>query len=464
MVTFAKWVGIFKRQTLQEPAFCQQALSVDLVETVCAMQNHRGRRCFWTPPRVVWTFLMQVLHPGCSCREAVAMALAEQAAAEGDPGMSADPSAYSQARMRLPAEVLHHCVREVGLRVRQAVGETYLWYGRRVWLVDGTRCHMPDTPSLQRAFGQPGGPKPGCGFPVATVAALFCWASGAVLDVAVGPYRDSELRLWRTLWSWLCPGDVIVGDRLYCTYVDLAELVARRCDAVCRLHQRRKVDWRCGKRLGPNERLATWTRPARHQRGTNVSLRQWRRLPTTLTVRLIRGTVTCPGFRTRHLVVATTLLNEQAYPADAILALYGDRWTVELRLRDLKSTLGMDVLRCKSPSMVRKEIAMHLLAYNLIRQLMAAAAVEHGRDLHRLSFAGTVQRLDAVLPYLAILPGARRQGLLAMLLRWIAADTVPLRPGRIEPRARKRRPKRYDLLNKPRKQLRKELVLRQLTP
>jgi len=459
MVTFAKWAQIFKGQSRQGAQFCRQVLSTESIEAACAAAGHRWRRCFWTPARTLWTFLMQVLHPDCSCRATVAMTLAEQAATGEACTVSADPSAYSQSRGRLPTEVLRRCVQAAARTVRDAVGDTYLWCGHRVWLIDGTSCSMPDTPSLQRAFGQPDGQQPGCGFPVAKLTALFCWASGAVLDVAIGPYRDSELRLWRSLWGWLRPGDIIVGDRFYCTYADLGGLVLRGCDAVCRLHQRRKVDWRTGRKLGPDDRLMRWERPTEHARGRTVSLRQWRRLPTTLAVRLIRGAVGCPGFRSRQILVATTLLDPVAYPAEEILALYGDRWTVELRLRDIKITLGMDILRGKSPSMVRKEIYMHLLAYNLIRQLMACAAAEHGRDLHRLSFAGAMQHIDAVLPYLHLFAGtARARPLLILLLRWIAHDTVPLRPGRAEPRAVKRRPKKYALLNKPRKQMRQELL------
>jgi len=459
MVTFAKWARVFKGQSRQGATFCQQVFSAKLIAAACAAAGHRWRRCFWTPPRTLWTFLMQVLHPDCSCRAAVAMALADQAATGDLPTVSADPSAYSQSRQRLPSEVLRRCLHATAQTVRDAVGERYLWFGRRVWLVDGTSCSMPDTPSLQRAFGQPSGQQPGCGFPVAKLTALFCWASGAVLDVAIGPYRDSELRLWRRLWNWLRPGDIIVGDRFYCTYADFGGLVRRGCDAVCRLHQRRKVDWRTGGKLGPNDRLVTWERPAKHARGRNVSPRQWRQLPTTLAVRVIRGSVGCPGFRTRHIIVATTLLDPAAYPREAILALYGDRWTVELRLRDIKITLGMDILRGKSPSMVRKEIYMHLLVYNLIRQLMVCAAAEHGRDLHRLSFAAAMQHVEASLPYLRLYAGtARARPLVALLLRWIAHATVPDRPGRVEPRVVKRRPKQYGWLNKPREQMRKELL------
>ena len=459
MVTFAKWAGVFKRQSEQDSALCRRSISPELVQSACAAAGHRWRKCFWSPARTMWTFLMQVLHPDCSCRGAVAMALSEEAAAGGDPDRSADPSAYSQARGRLPLGVLRHCLEAVGQGVRESLHEAHLWLGRRVWLVDGTRCSMPDTPSLQQAFGQPDGPKPGCGFPVATLTALFCWASGAVLDVAIGPYRDSELCLWRSLWSWLRPGDLIVGDRFYSSYADLGALVGRGCDAVFRLHSGRKVDWSAGRRLGDDERLMDWFRPPERSRGQTVSLAEWQDLPKTLTVRLIRRDVGFPGFRTRHLVLATTLLDPMKYPAEEILALYGDRWTVELHLREIKTTLGMDILRGKSPAMVRKEITMHLLAYNLIRQLMVDAAKEHGRDLHRLSFAGAVQHLDAALPYLQLyVNSSRARRLTQLLLQWIAYDTVPYRPGRVEPRAVKRRPKSYSFLTKPRHQSRKELV------
>jgi hypothetical protein len=428
------------------------------VEAACHDQGYVWRERFWNPVRTIWTFLMQVLNVNSSCRAAVAMALGQRAAA-GKCNASDDPSAYSQARRRLPLEVLRQGVRTVGERLQAMLGDIHRWCGRRVWLLDGTSCSMPDTPDLQAAFGQPDSQAPGCGFPVAKVVALICWASGAVLEAAIGPYRQSELSLWRSLWRLLSPGDIVVGDRFYCTFSDLAGLIRHGCDGVFRLHQRRCKDMRFGKRLGKDDRLVTWQRPLRHVRPRGMSVREWKRLPEELTVRLLRFAVDIPGFRSRTIFVATSLLDPAAYPAERIAALYRDRWLIELHFRDIKTTLGMNVLRGKTADVVRKEIHMHLLAYNLIRCLMWQAAEAHGRDLHRLSFAGAVDRLNAVTPYLWLYEGttqARR--LYELLLYWIAHDPNPYRPNRVEPRAVKRRAKEYDLLNKPRHQMRKALL------
>jgi hypothetical protein len=288
---------------------------------------------------------------------------------------------------------------------------------------------------------------------------LFCWATGAVLDVAIGAYRSSEVMLVSALWGHLQRGDIVLADRFYCTYVILADLLTRGCDAVFRLHggRSRTLDFRKGRRLGQEDREMTWDRPTTCPRGLSDS--QWMSLPEHLTIRVLRFRTEVPGFRSRRIVVATTLLDPQGYSQQEIAALYGDRWTVELHLRDIKTTMQMDVLRGKSSDIVRKEILMHLLAYNLIRALMWQAAEKHGRPLHRMSFAGTVEHLNALAPYLWLYAGTRRYAILyALLLQWIARDRLPSRPGRIEPRAVKRRPKEYDLLNKPRQQLRRALL------
>ena len=274
-----------------------------------------------------------------------------------------------------------------------------------------------------------------------------------------GAYRSSELTLVGQLWEHLQRADIMLADRFYCTYVVLSELLTRGCDAVFRLHggRSRTVDFRQGKRLGHDDRLMTWDRPTICPRG--LSRPQWMSLREHLTVRVIRFCTAVPGFRSRTIVVATTLLDPVAYPREQIAALYGDRWTVELRLRDIKTTMQMDVLRGKSPEVVRKEILVHLLAYNLIRALMWQAAQKHGRPLHRLSFAGTVEHWNALAPYLWVYAGTRQAGMVyALLLEWIAHDTLPYRPGRLEPRAVKRRPKEYDRLNKPRQELRQALL------
>lgn len=456
MTRIAYYRELLKRDWPRHLAPLTDGLSAQDILT--AAEGYAWRDRIWNPVATFWTFLVQVLHPGSSCREAVAQVLAEQAG-RSQRRISPDASAYCQARQRVPLSVFVAALHKVGRALQEKTREAFLWHGRQVRMVDGSSCSMPDTPELQEAFGQPEGQKPGCGFPVARLVALFCWATGAVLDVAIGAYRSSELTLVPALWERLVRGDIVLADRFYCTYVVLADLLTRGCDAVFRLHgaRSRTLDFRTGRRLGHEDREMTWDRPTICPRG--LSDCQWMSLPEHLTIRVLRFCTQVPGFRSRRIVVATTLLDPRVYSQQEIAALYGDRWTVELRLRDIKTTMQMDVLRGKSPDIVRKEILMHLLAYNLIRALMWQAAEKHGGPLHRISFAGTVEHLNAVTPYLWLYSHTHRYGLLyALLLEWIARDKLPERPGRIEPRAVKRRPKEYDLLNKPRQQLRQALL------
>lgn len=413
----------------------------------------------WTPALTVWTFLLQVLHPGWACRAAVAEVLAQQAGAGTPLEASPDPTAYCQGRKRLPLSLFQYGLQKVGGSLHRKVADNYPWCGRRVWVVDGSSCSMPDTPELQKAFGQPDGQKQGCGFPVAKLVAMFCWASGAVLDVAIGAYRSNELSLWRRLWEQLQPGDVALGDRFYGAYADLAQLVARGCDGVFRLRgaRARTIDFRKGKRLGKNDRLFVWSRPPACPR--TLSPEEFALLPPTLTVRVLRFATGVKGFRSRRILVVTTLLSPEQYPLEKIAALYRDRWTAELRIREVKTTLQMEILHGQSEDVVRKEIYMHFLAYNLIRALMWQAAQEHGRPLHRLSFAGTMQRLQVIAPYLCLFAGTpKATRLYKLLLSWIARDLVPNRPNRLEPRALKRRPKPYKLLTQPRNEMQKVLL------
>jgi len=430
----------------------------DVLASVAA-EDYQWRDRIWTPMRTLWTFLVQVLNPDYSCRAAVAQVLAEQAAIGEPLGASADPTAYCQARQRLPLGLFKTALQKVGRSLQAKVGNRYLWRERRVWVVDGSSCSMPDTPELQQAFGQPDGQRKGCGFPVARIVSMFCWATGAVADVAIGAYHSSELTLWRQLWGQLRSGDIVLADRFYCTYADIAMLLALGCDGVFRLQgaRARTMDFRQGKRLGKNDRLVTWRRPKARPR--SVSQETFASLPETLAVRVLRFQTQVPGFRSKTIMVATTLLDPKVYPSQAIADLYADRWTVELRLRDVKITMGMDILRGKSPDVVCKEIYMHFLAYNLIRALMWQAAEEHDRPPHRLSFAGTMQHFHAVAPYLWLFSGTpKARRLYQLLLSWIARDILPCRPNRVEPRAVKRRPKEYALLNRPRQEMRKALL------
>jgi hypothetical protein len=450
---------ILKRDLFKQMTFLRQFLSAEVILNAAVAEQYQWRERIWSPLQTLWTFLVQVLNPDCSCRSAVAQVLAAQAALGEPPQVSADPSAYCQARRRLPLGLFKTAFQTIGESLRANVSLDYLWHQRRVWVVDGSSCSMPDTPALQAAFGQPDGQAPGCGFPVARLVGLFCWATGTIVDVVIAAYRSSELVLWRQLWGHLQPTDIVLADRFYGTYAEVAQLLARGCDGVFRLQgaRARTMDFREGKRLGKNDRLVTWHRPKRCPR--TLRPEQFALLPERLTVRVLRFHTHRPGFRSQTILVATTLLDPKVYPLEAIAQLYADRWTVELRLRDLKTTLGMEVLRGKSPDVVCKEIYMHMVVYNLLRALMWQAAEAHHRPLHRLSFAGTMQRFEAMAPYLYLFCGtAKAVRLYQLLLTWIAGDMLPCRPGRIEPRAVKRRPKQYDLLNKPRQELRKALL------
>jgi hypothetical protein len=279
---------------------------------------------------------------------------------------------------------------------------------------------------------------------------LFCWATGVIRDVVIDSLHTHELPLFRKLWSHFQKGDVVLCDRAYCSFADLHRLLERGVFCVFRLHQRRKADFRRGRRLGKDDQLVTWPRPP-WQPNMSLSREEVAALPETLTVRLVRITGAPRGFRSRTILVVTTLLDPVETPAEAIRDLYCDRWLAELNLRSLKTYLGMEVLRGQSVDVVTKEIVMHLVAYNLIRLLMWQAAREHGCDLHRLSFTGTLHRLrDMFLLLLHAVRFADRERLWAQLRGWIADDELPDRPSRLEPRRKKRRPKEYSLLQRPR--------------
>ncbi len=447
-------------------------LSASTIEAVSRSVGYRGRRCFWTPAVTAMTFLRQILCGNCSCRQAVSMTVSQSAA--GDAGLggaregwvSGDPSAYAQARSRLPLvwfAALHRSVvdgllrRVAPTRGRDRAAPAPRWCGRRVFLVDGSTVSMSDAPALQAAFPQPYGQKAGCGFPQARLTAIFCHASGALLDLAVDSLRFQELSLLRRMMKHFRHGDVIVGDRAYHSYVDFVQWVRHGLDVVLRLNEAAWPNLSTRRRLGPDDQIAVWHRPKGRNR--QLTPAQWSELPETVTVRLVRVRVAIRGFRTRRMELMTTLLDAATFSADALAELYRDRWMAELNLRHLKTTLRMEVLRGQSPDMIRKEVFMYAVTYNLVRTFMWHAAVATGRDPRRLSFAGAQQRVAAMLPYLGLCRTSRqRRALTRRLLEFIAADRLTDRPDRIEPRARKRRPKSYPPLSIPRTRYRQNLL------
>jgi len=397
--------------------------------------------------RTFWLFLSQVLTPNTSCR-AVVRQLQSLRELGNLPPINSANAGYVQARARLPFQTLRDALRlsATAAQARSLSNSRGSLAGRPVKVVDATSTQLPDTEANQRRYPQPSRQKPGCGFPVMKVMALFSLASGAVLHVACANLHWNDFRLFRCLWRCLRRGDIVLGDRAFSDYASLAELPRRGVDLLARLHQARKVDFRRAvSRLGKSDALFRWCK------GTTkphyMSLRQWGRVADEITVRVLRFQIDEPGFRTRKVWLVTTLTDGAKYPAADLMAAYRRRWRLELCFRDLKTTMGMEKLSCQSPAMVKKELHMFLIAHNLIRCLMAEASGIYGVELERVSFKGSV---DATREFSKGMARARtrkkRRELEGELLRVLATDPVRERPGRHEPRAVKRRGKTHPLL------------------
>jgi len=437
------------RQTTLQQLGCQLAnlIPVHLLSSADAGPNSRER--IFTLRLTCECFLWQMLKPRTACREVVRQVQA-LACLRGKGAVDEGASAYIQARQRLPQECLERVLAATARAAEHRAPLGTQLQGRPVKVVDGSSVQLPDTAANQKEYPQPSGQKPGCGFPVLKFAVLFSLASGALLDLVVSNLRNHDLPLFHRLWETLKSGDILLGDRAYGAYLTLAGLPRQGVDVVARLHQRRHVDFRKARRLGVNDGVFLWRKPI--QKSSILSPVQWAALPEQIQVRILRFTATCRGFRSQPITLVTTLLDAQQYPAAELIALYARRWRLELCLRDVKTTLGLECLRCLSPAMARKELLAGLIAHNLIRCVMAEAARTYEAQLERLSFKGTV---DALRQYSAALGQARtnkmKRALWQDLLRTLARDRVPWRPGRTEPRALKRRPKQFPLLNRPRR-------------
>jgi len=410
-----------------------------------------GSRSRDLPPKVTfWAFVAQVMTPGTSCREVVRKVEAWWRWTQKGRSGSLSASAYCQARARLAPELLRLIAGQISWTLERNTLKREQWLkGRIVKIVDGTMISMPDTPENQGAWPQSSSQQPGLGFPLMKLTGIFALGSGALLDHAIGSLREHESQIFRQMWPRLNRGDILLGDRAFCSYGTLATLAGRGIDSVMRLHGNRKIDFRKGRMLGPDDRLVTWMKPDQIH---TFSAEEFDRLPDLLEVRLIRLKVQTEGFRTRTIVVVTTLLDPKLYPADAIRALYAERWNVELHFHQIKTLMALDILRCKTPELIEKELAIHLIAYNLVRVLMQRSAHLYDFSPARLSFKGT---LDTARHFAEVIHAAsgsprKQQRLIDEMLALIASDLLPQRPGRSEPRAKKRRPKNFQLLTKPR--------------
>ena len=404
-----------------------------------------SRMRIYSLPVTFWAFLAQVLSPGSSCREIVHKVQA-WCAHHALPRPSSRTGAYCRARQRLDYHMVLKVFRHIVTEIESRVSSGRLWLGHRVLVADGTCLSMSDTPANQHDFPQSSNQKPGLGFPVLKLVGLFSLASGALLDWAEGNKHIGEANLWRSLWDGFKSNDVILADRAFCSYATFAALRLRNVSCVMRLNQSfKEPDFSKGKQFAPDDALFTWIKPL--ARPHHWSHADWQELPEKISVRIIKVTVKRSGFRTRSLLIATTLTDPIVYSAQSLAELYFRRWTVELFFRDIKMTTGMDILRCKSPGAIRTEILFHLIAYNLIRALMQHAAALYAADLDQISFAGAVSALRQWSPFFVSRCSQKKYcSLRDDLLAAIADDSIPFRPGRSEPRAKKRRPKNYHLL------------------
>ena len=411
------------------------------------------RERIYPPVTLFWAFLFQVLNPAMPCQEVVGKVRAWFISRRNDtkrPALST--AAYCEARSALSSRLLQTVFDALRMHLDRRAAATWLWCGRSVKVLDGTSFSMPDTAANQRQWPQPSGQKKGCGFPVAKMLGVFCLSTGGWIGHALSKWRCHDLSLWHRLSHLLVKNDVLVGDAGFCAYALMAELKARGVDVVFRLHQKRSKDMRRGQKLGKDDRLQTWNKPAKRPEGSPWKKRAWNKLPAQLEVRIVRVSIKKKGFRTRCLWIATTLSDAKLYPADKLAELYYRRWSIELFYRDVKTTMHMEVLRTKSPEMIEKELLMHAIAYNAIRAIILQSATVHQQELGRISFKGAVDLLRQWLPQAAACHDQPRK-----LARWheelleaIASVKNPLRPDRREPRAKKRRPKSYQLLTAPR--------------
>jgi Transposase DDE domain len=420
-----------------------------VIEKICDDLNHDWRDGKLDPATTLALFVQQVLHGNTPCSEVRHIA-----------GRSFTASAYCQARIRLPLALCQTMARRVcDAALPLTRNACHLFHGHRVFHVDGSNFSMPDTPELVRAFGVPSGPKPGCAFPVAHLLVLFSAQTGLLLDTWASPMRTGDLSRICEVHPHLGSGDVLIGDDCYGTYAHLALLSQANLHGLFPVHHLRIVDFKRGrphtmpgknavagmprsrwiKSLGKEDQLVEYFKPKETPRW--MSKHEFDKLPASIIVRELRRAVRRPGLGKVTLTLVTTLLDPKVYAAAELLELRLRRWDVETNLRHLKTTMNMDVLRCKTEEGVRKELAVFCLTYNLIRVVMMEAARRQDVPVARISFADAYKWMRHARP---------GDALPELML-------VPYRPNRAEPRCRKRRPKQFELMNKPRHVMRKEL-------
>ncbi len=438
-----------------------EILSAERIDRVFAKHDCRfGLHGIYTTALMVWSFLSQVLRDGkeASCQAAVARVVSycEQA---GMDSPTRDTGDYCRARAKLSEAALQELSCGVASELEASADESWLWKGMHAKRIDGFTFTMPDTPKNQAAYPQHKAQQPGVGLPIARAVAILSLATACVMDVAIGPYTGKETgepALLRSMLKSLCKGDIAVMDRYYCSFMMIALLLWQDVQTCARKHHLRHSDFRRGKRLGKYDHIIVWTRPERPKWMDQSTYDQ---IPEQLELREIRYHIVEPGRRTKSIDVITTLTDAAEYTKEEIAELYGFRWNSELDIRSIKDSLNLGHVRCKSPEMVRRELWTTLLGYNLIRMTAAGAALVHKKQPRQISFTSTCQYILAswMLMSCGLIDKARVDDYCRKLLEQIAECQVANRPGRLEPRVIKRRPKPYKLMQKPRNELRREL-------
>lgn len=419
-------------------------LSAEQIKGVCEEIGYTWRERILGPVTTVHLFLMQILHGNVACDHVPRLG-----------GLSVTGNAYGLARVRLPVELFERLLTGVCQSLGKCLDDGTAWCGHRLWLVDGSGCSMPDTEELQTEFGQPGRQKPGCGFPVAHLIVLIHAGTGLLRQLIAAPLRTHDISQVSHVHQSMQPGDVLVADRGFCSFPHLALLLKAGLHGIFRLHQKQTVSFRKGRKhlppkmkgsrglprskwvkwLGKCDQIVQYFKP--QSRPKWMTAEDFAGLPESIQVRELRYQISWSGFRVREVTLVTTLLDPVRYPMEELAQAYWDRWRVELHLRELKQTLKMDVLRTTTVDGVNKELRMFALAYNLVRLVMLEAAKYQGVTVDRISFTDALRWLCHY----------RRGQSLDTL---IAVKKLPNRRGRSEPRVRKRRPKEYPLMTRPR--------------
>lgn len=417
------------------------------------LSGDMSRRTIFSKENTFWAFLGQVLDADGGCKEVVRK-LQSYASLKGIKIPSSSTASYCTARKKLDEQTLCNIFQHTAVKGDKS-SKTGLLSNRRVVVVDGTGLSMPDTPENQAVWPQSAAQKPGCGFPSARVCACFSLESGSLLSYTVGNKKNNELPLFREQWQTFKSGDIFLGDKGFCSFFDMVKLKEQGVDSVLTLARRKPVSQsKCLKKFNKDDLLIKWDRPKYNPR-LSYSRETLEQLPEELVLRQIRVTVNHPGFRTKELFIVTTLLDPKEYPSEEIASLYLKRWDVELFFRDIKTTMGMDILRCQTPEMIRKEIIMNFIAYNCVRRLMYDAAKKADVAVRLVSFKGSIQAIRNWEPQLnhENLSKTERREILNDLYGTVTGLPLRQRPGRRNPRCLKRRPKNYQLLTKPRHEM-----------